>query len=75
MDLILLNMFRPWWNAVRSGFPGLKPFGRFHNIHTINGKPVPHLFAVSETLVSRPRDWPSHAIMTGNFFLDGDETW
>ncbi len=75
VDLILLNMFRPWWNAVRSGLPGLKPFSRFHDIHTINGKPVPHLFAVSEALVPRPRDWPSHAIMTGNFFLDGDETW
>ena len=74
VDLILLNMFRPWWNAVRRGFPGLKPFSRFHDIHTINGKPVPHLFAVSEALVPRPRDWPSHAIMTGNFFLDGDET-
>jgi hypothetical protein len=59
VDLILLNMFRPWWNAVRSGFPGLKPFSRFHDIHTINGKPVPHLFAVSEALVPRPRDWPS----------------
>jgi sterol 3beta-glucosyltransferase len=75
VDLILLNMFRPWWNAVRSVFPGLKPFSRFHDIRTIKGKPVPHLLAVSEALVPRPRDWPSHAIMTGNFFLDGDETW
>ena len=75
VDLILLNMFRSWWNAVRSGFPGLKPISRFHDIHTINGKPVPHLFAVSEALVPRPRDWPGHAVMTGNFFLDGDETW
>ena len=50
MDLILLNMFRPWWNAVRSVLPGLKPLSRFHDIHTVNGKPVPHVFAVSEAL-------------------------
>ena len=70
VDLILLNMFRPWWDAVRSGFASLKPFSRFHVIHTINGKPVPHLFASR----ARPRGWPSHAIMTGNFFLEVDES-
>ena len=75
LDLLLWNMFRPWWNSVRNGMPGLKPLGRFHDIHTMNGKPVPHLFAVSETLVPRPRDWPDYAVMTGNFFLDGGENW
>ncbi len=75
LDLLLWNMFRPWWNSVRSGLPGLKPLGRFHDIHSINGKPILHLFALSETLLPRPRDWPGHAIMTGNFFLDGGEDW
>ncbi len=75
LDLMLWNIFRPWWNGVRTGLPGLKPLGRFHDIHTVNGKPVPHVFAVSETLVPRPQDWPDHAIMAGNFFLDDGGEW
>lgn len=75
VDFMLFNMFRPWWNAIRKSLPGLKPLARFHDIHTINGEPAPHLFAMSEAIVPRPRDWPDYAIMTGNFFLDDDENW
>ncbi len=75
LDLMLWNMFRPTLNALRSTMPGLKPLGRFHDIHKIDGEAVPQIFAVSETLVPRPRDWPEHAIMAGSFFLDGEEDW
>jgi sterol 3beta-glucosyltransferase len=75
LNFMLFSMFRPLWNDVRKSLPGLKPLGRCHDMHTINGKPVPLLFAVSETLVPRPHDWPEHAIMTGNFFLDDGGEW
>lgn len=75
LDLMLWNMFRPTLNALRRTMPGLKPLGRFHDLHTIGGAPVPQIFAVSEALVPRPRDWPDHAAIVGNFFLDGGEGW
>jgi UDP:flavonoid glycosyltransferase YjiC (YdhE family) len=74
-DLALWTLFRGWWNAMRRDVLGLKPLGRFHDMRTVNGKPMPLLFAISEALLSRPRDWPDHASMTGNWFLDGGEDW
>jgi sterol 3beta-glucosyltransferase len=75
VDLALWTVFRPWWNTMRREMLGLKAHGRFHNIRTVNGKPAPLLFAFSETLVPRPRDWPEHAVITGNWFLDDAEDW
>jgi hypothetical protein len=58
VDLALYTVFRPWWNRLRRDMLGLKPSGRFHNFRSVNGKPAPLLFAFSEALIPRPRDWP-----------------
>jgi len=75
VDFMMWTMFRSWWNDARRETLNLKPLGRFHNIRTVKGKPVPQLFAVSEAMVPRPRDWPGYVHMTGNWFLDGGEDW
>ncbi len=71
----LYTVFRPWWNTMRRDMLGLKPSGRFHNFRSVNGKPAPLLFAFSEALIPRPRDWPDYALITGNWLLDDGEDW
>jgi sterol 3beta-glucosyltransferase len=75
VDLVLYTVFRPWWNKMRREMLGLKPSGRFHSCRSVNGKPAPLLFAFSETLIPRPRDWPDYAVVTGNWLLDDGEDW
>ena len=75
VDLMMWTMFRSWWNEARRQTLNLKPLGRFHDFRTVNGKPAPLLFAISEAMVPRPRDWPDYAHMTGNWYLDGDDDW
>lgn len=74
-DFMLWAAFRRWRNAFRREQLALKPLGWFHDIRSVRGKPVPQLFALSEALVPRPKDWPPHAHMTGNWFLDGNDGW
>jgi sterol 3beta-glucosyltransferase len=75
VDLALYTVFRPWWNRMRREMLGLKPTGLMHNFRSVNGKPAPLLFAFSETLIPRPRDWPDYAVITGNWLLDDAEDW
>ena len=74
-DLMLWHHFRPWWNKVRKTVLGLAPLGHGYRFHTVNGELQPLLFAVSEALVPRPRDWPDRAVFTGNLFLDEGDGW
>jgi len=41
VDFMMWTMFRSWWNDARRETLNLKPLGRFHNIRTVKGKPVP----------------------------------
>jgi sterol 3beta-glucosyltransferase len=75
LDLAMWNMTRPTGNNLRAELLGLEPLGRFHDMRAVDGKRPPHLFAISETLVPRPRDWPDYAHMTGPWFLDSDPKW
>ncbi|MFZ1110205.1 MAG: glycosyltransferase [Rhodomicrobium sp.] len=75
VNLALYTLFRPWWNRMRRDMLGLKPSGRLHNFRSVNGKPAPLLFAFSEALIPRPRDWPDYAVVTGNWLLDDAENW
>jgi sterol 3beta-glucosyltransferase len=74
-DLALYTVFRPWWNKMRREMLGLEPTRRFHNFRSVNGKPAPLLFAFSEAMIPRPRDWPDYAVVTGNWLLDDGENW
>ncbi|MEM6462167.1 MAG: glycosyltransferase [Pseudomonadota bacterium] len=40
-----------------------------------DGKPIPALHPISETVVPRPSDWPASSVMTGYWFLNREETW
>lgn len=40
-----------------------------------DGNPIPALHAISEHVLPRPADWPRTAIMSGYWFLDGEEGW
>jgi UDP:flavonoid glycosyltransferase YjiC (YdhE family) len=37
--------------------------------------PVPLFYAISPTVLPKPADWPSHAHMTGYWFLESDNEW
>jgi sterol 3beta-glucosyltransferase len=63
------------WNSFRAELLGLKPLRLLHDIHALNGSRPPHLFAISETLIPRPRDWPDYAHITGPWFLDSEPEW
>lgn len=75
LDLAMWNMARPIGNSIRAELLDMKPLGRFHDMRAIDGKRPLHLFAISETLVPRPRDWPDYAHMTGPWFLDSEPEW
>ena len=40
-----------------------------------NGQPVPIMYSYSSHVVPRPDDWPETTVVTGYWFLDGDENW
>lgn len=70
VDLLTWAGWRSPWNEARQKIFGLEPLGRLHDIRKVNGKPVPVLNAFSEAMLPRPRDWPHHVHITGNWFLD-----
>ncbi|MBL0887150.1 glycosyltransferase [Myceligenerans indicum] len=40
-----------------------------------DGTPIEVMHAISEQVLPRPADWPSHARLTGYWFLDDDGAW
>ena len=61
-------------NAMRKRLMGLGPTSRWTFPLMHGGRHMPTLYAYSEAVVPRPRDWPAEAHVTGYWFLDG-ETW
>lgn len=39
------------------------------------GQPVPVMYSYSSHIVPRPDDWPETTVVTGYWFLNGDENW
>ncbi|MBT3256218.1 MAG: glycosyltransferase family 1 protein [Deltaproteobacteria bacterium] len=40
-----------------------------------NGQPVPIMYSYSSHVIPRPDDWPETTVVTGYWFLNGDENW
>lgn len=72
-DFMWWTTVRSSWNNARREILNLAPLGRFHDFRTVKGAPAPQLYPVSEAMIPRPRDWPSHVHMTGYWFLDGED--
>jgi len=51
---------------------GLGKAGRFPYRSGVDGKPVPTLYAFSEKVLPRPRDWGSHIHLPGYWFAEGE---
>lgn len=41
----------------------------------LQGKPMPKLYAYSETVVPRPADWDAASVVTGYWFLNAPPSW
>lgn len=54
---------------------GLAPLNKFDLLKTGDGKEITVLHAYSEAVLSRPKDWPDSAYVTGYWFLDDQENW
>ncbi len=63
-------------NDFRTKSLGLPPRSRFADpMRRADGAAVPALYAFSEHVLPRPGDWPSHAQVTGGWFLDEGDGW
>lgn len=60
-------------NAWRKNSLGLPAKSRFAPIWQVNGKQVQMLYAFSEAVIPRPKDWSKDAHVTGYWFLDQKE--
>jgi sterol 3beta-glucosyltransferase len=63
-------------NDFRVNMLGLAKRGRFASeLVKPNGDPVPILYAYSSHVLPIPKDYPTHAHVTGYWFLDCEPTW
>jgi sterol 3beta-glucosyltransferase len=63
-------------NTFRRRTLGLEPLPRSDDyLHHSDGSPVPILYCFSRYVRPIPADYPSHAHVTGYWFLDGQESW
>ena len=63
-------------NSFRRRTLGLPPRSRWNDyLHRADGRPVPALYGYSPAVVPVPADYPSHAHVTGYWFLPGDASW
>jgi len=65
-------MYRSPINQFRKDVLGLPP-AKGENI--LHGKPIPKLYAYSESVVPRPADWDESSVVTGYWFLDAPASW
>jgi len=54
---------------------GLTPLKKYDLLKTGDGVDIPVLHAYSEAVLSRPKDWPDTAYVTGYWFLDDESDW
>jgi len=68
-------LYFSYLNQCRRDYLGLKP--RTFGTHplAIHGVNVSVLYAFSENVVPRPKDWPDSAHITGYWFLDENPDW
>ena len=63
-------------NTFRRRTLGLGPLHRWDDyLHHCDGSPVPILYCFSRHVRPIPADYPSHAHVTGYWFLDGHDSW
>ena len=67
---LLLLAYHNVINRWRKDELGLRGKSFFDSYLCIRGKPIPVIHEVSPSVIPRPSDWPSHAVMPGYFFLD-----
>jgi UDP:flavonoid glycosyltransferase YjiC (YdhE family) len=61
--------------AVRVEVLGLKPSTFWGPFAALGGMDHLSLYGYSEHVIPMPRDWPSHNLVTGYWFLDPSEEW
>jgi UDP:flavonoid glycosyltransferase YjiC (YdhE family) len=62
-------------NRLRRELMGLEARKKGGFFRNTDGKPLPTLYAYSEHLSQRPRDWPKNAIVTGFWMLPDRSNW
>ena len=68
-------LYNGYLNECRRDYLDLPPRRFGAHPTAINGSIVPILYAFSEHVVPRPKDWPADAHITGYWFLDENPDW